>query len=213
MVILGIDPGLAHTGWGIVETRGSLCRARAYGCVTTLSSESLDRRLGQIFSEVDQVIRTYSPSQLAIEKIFFGENQRSAIATAHARGAAIAACAQGGLQVGEYTPMQIKQAVVGTGSADKRQVIYMVRRILALDHDPRPDHCADALAAAICHANLTRSQAVARDGAAVQMVEQERAQREHERALARQATAAATAAHAAGGSSLDRARQSRRCAS
>lgn len=213
MVILGIDPGLAHTGWGIVETRGSLCRARAYGCVTTLSSDSLDRRLGQIFSEIDQVIRTYSPSQLAIEKIFFGENQRSAIATAHARGAAIAACAQGGLQVGEYTPMQIKQAVVGTGSADKRQVIYMVRRILALDHDPRPDHCADALAAAICHANLTRSQAVARDGAAVQMVEQERAQREHERALAREATAAATAAHAAGGSSLDRARQSRRCAS
>lgn len=213
MVILGIDPGLAHTGWGIVETRGSLCRARAYGCVTTLSSDSLDRRLGQIFSEIDQVIRTYSPSQLAIEKIFFGENQRSAMATAHARGAAIAACAQGGLQVGEYTPMQIKQAVVGTGSADKRQVIYMVRRILALDHDPRPDHCADALAAAICHANLTRSQAVARDGAAVQMVEQERAQREHERALARQATAAATAAHAVGGSSLDRTRQSRRCAS
>lgn len=213
MVILGIDPGLAHTGWGIVETRGSLCRARAYGCVATSSADSLDRRLGQIFSEIDEVIRTYSPSQLAIEKIFFGENQRSAIATAHARGAAIAACAQGGLQVGEYTPMQIKQAVVGTGSADKRQVIYMVRRILALDHDPRPDHCADALAAAICHANLTRTQAVARDAAAVQMVEQERAQREHERALARQETAAATAAHVAGGPSLDRTRQSRRCAS
>jgi crossover junction endodeoxyribonuclease RuvC len=160
---------------------------------------------------VSKAIETFQPSQLAIEKIFFGENQRSAIATAHARGAAIVACARAGMEVGEYTPMQIKQAVVGTGSADKRQVIYMVRNILRLDHDPRPDHCADALAAAICHANLSHTMSVTRDAAAVQVLEQERAQREQERAMAREVTAAATAARANGGSPvMGRSRQSRR---
>ena len=195
MIILGVDPGLANTGWGIVETRGSMCRARAYGCVTTSSQEPIAQRLGTIFSELTGAIERYGPTQLAIEKVFFGENVRSAIATAQARGAAIVACAQAGLEVGEYTPMQIKQAVVGTGAADKRQVIYMVRNVLALDHDPRPDHCADALAAAVCHANLMRTQAIARDHAAVQMLEQEEAQLAADRAAAREATAAATAAH------------------
>jgi crossover junction endodeoxyribonuclease RuvC len=153
VIILGIDPGLAHTGWGGIETRGSVCRARAYGCVTTRSSEPIDQRLGTIYDEVARVIEAYRPTHLAIEKIFFGENVRSAIATAQARGVAIVACARAGLEVSEYTPMQIKQAVVGTGGADKYQVIYMVRHVLALDHDPHPDHAADALAAAICHAH------------------------------------------------------------
>jgi crossover junction endodeoxyribonuclease RuvC len=132
---------------------------------------------------------------LAIEKIFFGDNARSAISTAQARGAAIVACAQAGLEVGEYTPMQIKQAVVGTGGADKRQVIYMVRNVLALDHDPRPDHAADALAAAVCHANLIRTRAITRDVAAVQMLEQERAQEQADADARREITAAASAAH------------------
>lgn len=214
MIVLGIDPGLANTGWGVVETRGSVCRARAYGCVTTKASDSLDRRLGQIFDGVSEAIAAYSPTDLAIEKIFFGENQRSAIATAHARGVAIVACSRCGLQVGEYTPMQIKQAVVGTGAADKRQVIYMVRNILALDHDPRPDHCADALAAAICHANLTRTRGIARDVASVEVFAQERAQRELAREEARQVTAAASAAHVGGGqrdrNAVRHVRQSRR---
>ena len=161
MVILGIDPGLAHTGWGVVETRGPLARARAYGCVTTTSEEPIDVRLGRIYDQIASVIETYHPEHLAIEGIYFGENTRSAIATAQARGVAIVACARGGLSVGEYTPMQIKQAVVGTGSADKHQVTYMVRSILALDHDPRPDHAADALAVAVCHANLSRTAASA----------------------------------------------------
>lgn len=195
MIILGIDPGLAHTGWGIVETRGPICRARAYGCVTTKASEPIAQRLGAIFTQLSEAIEKYGPTQLAIEKIFFGENVRSAIATAQARGAAIVACAQAGLEVGEYTPMQIKQAVVGTGAADKRQVIYMVRNVLALDHDPRPDHCADALAAAICHANLMRTKAITRDKASVQMLEQERAQELADREEARAMTEAATAAH------------------
>jgi len=156
VIILGIDPGLAHTGWGVVETRGPLVRARAYGCISGTSDEPIDMRLGRIFREISQTIAAYGPTDLAIEKIFFGQNARSAIPTAQARGAAIAACAASGLVVGEYTPMQIKQAVVGTGSADKAQVIYMVRHVLALDHDPKPDHAADALAAAVCHAHLSR---------------------------------------------------------
>ena len=214
VIILGIDPGLANTGWGVVETRGSVCRARAYGCVSTSSSESIDRRLGKIYEGISEAIATYAPSQLAIEKIFFGENSRSALATAHARGAALVAAAEAGLELGEYTPMQIKQAVVGTGSADKRQVIFMVRNVLALDHDPRPDHCADALAAAICHANLTRTQRLTREGAAVQVFEQERVQRALDAAAARSVTAAATAARLADargeGSPLAHVRQSRR---
>lgn len=214
MVILGVDPGLAHTGWGIVETRGPMCRARAYGCVTTRASQPLAERLGAIYGELSEAIERFGPTQLAIEKIFFGDNVRSAMATAQARGVAIVACAQAGLEVGEYTPMQIKQAVVGTGSADKRQVIYMIRNVLALDHDPRPDHCADALACAVCHANLMRTQAITRDHAAAQVIEQERAQHAANREAARQLTAAATAAHR-GGAALDsnpvgHVRQSRR---
>ena len=195
MIILGIDPGLANTGWGIVETRGSLCRARAYGCVTTSSHDPIQERLGKIFNEISDAIERFGPTQLAIEKIFFGDNARSAISTAQARGAAIVACAQAGLEVGEYTPMQIKQAVVGTGGADKRQVIYMVRNVLALDHDTRPDHAADALAAAVCHANLIRTRAITRDVAAVQMLEQERAQEQADADARREITAAASAAH------------------
>ena len=96
MIILGIDPGLAHTGWGVVETRGSLVRARAYGCIASSADEPIDMRLGRIFREISQVIEAYGPTDLAIEKIFFGQNARSAIPTAQARGAAIAACAASG---------------------------------------------------------------------------------------------------------------------
>lgn len=163
MVILGIDPGLAHTGWGVVETRGPVCRARSYGCVVTQAHESIDLRLGRIYTELRRVIEKYGPTELSIEGIYFGENTKSAIATAQARGAAIVACSTAGLSVGEYTPMQIKQAVVGTGAADKHQVTYMVKNILALDHEPRPDHAADALAAAVCHANVSRTERLGKE--------------------------------------------------
>ena len=105
MVILGVDPGLAHTGWGIVETRGSVCRARAYGCVETKAHEPIDMRLGRIYDELSRVIQKYEPTALSIEGIYFGQNVRSAIPTAQARGAAIVACSKAGLTVGEYTPM------------------------------------------------------------------------------------------------------------
>lgn len=157
MVILGIDPGLANTGWGIVEERCGEVRCRAYGCIQTSVGSDLAARLQRIARELTAVVERYHPQEAAIEGIYFGVNVRSAIPTAHARGAAMVACSLCGVEVGEYTPMQIKQAVVGTGSADKFQVTYMVRTLLHLDHDPKPDHAADALACAICHANLRRT--------------------------------------------------------
>ena len=167
MIILGIDPGLANTGWGIVEERAGQCRARAYGCIQTSTGSDLAARLRHIADDLTAVVERYHPQEASIEGIYFGVNVRSAIPTAHARGAALVACSLCGVEVGEYTPMQIKQAVVGTGAADKFQVTYMVRNLLHLDHDPKPDHAADALACAICHANLRRTGALTR-GAYIQ---------------------------------------------
>ena len=167
MVILGIDPGLANTGWGIVEERGGEVRCRAYGCIQTSAGSDLAARLRRIADELSAVVKRYGPQEASIEGVYFGVNVRSAIPTAHARGAALVACSLCGVEVGEYTPMQIKQAVVGTGAADKFQVTYMVRNLLRLDHDPKPDHAADALACAICHAHLRRTDALTR-GAYVQ---------------------------------------------
>lgn len=166
MVVLGIDPGLANTGWGVIEERRGECRCRAYGCIHTSPDVDLASRLRRIVDELVSVVDRYQPHAAAVESIFFGANVRSAIPTAHARGAALVACSLAGVEVGEYTPMQIKQSVVGTGAADKHQVIYMVRSLLHLDHDPKPDHAADALACAICHANLQRT-AMASGGAYV----------------------------------------------
>lgn len=160
MIVLGIDPGLANTGWGVIEERKGQVRCRAYGCIQTSAGNDLAARLCRIADELHRVVDHYRPTEAAVEGIYFGANVRSAIPTAHARGAALVACALCGVEIGEYTPMQIKQAVVGTGSADKDQVIFMVRRLLQLDHDPRPDHAADALACAICHAHLRRTAAL-----------------------------------------------------
>ncbi len=167
IVILGIDPGLANTGWGIVEERGGEVRCRAYGCIQTSAGSDLPVRLRHIADELRQVVERYRPDEAAVESVYFGANVRSAIPTAHARGAALVAVSLCGVELGEYTPMQIKQSVVGTGSADKRQVTYMVRTLLHLDHDPHPDHAADALACAVCHAHLRRTGALTR-GAFVQ---------------------------------------------
>lgn len=159
-IIMGIDPGLANTGWGIVRSTGARIAPIAYGCVTTSNAHDLPMRLAIIHDNLLEIIDRYSPGCLSVEGIYFGANAKSAIPTAQARGAALVACACKGLEYGEYTPMQIKQAVVGTGSASKRQVQYMVRALLKLDHEPKPDHAADALAAAITHARLHRAHAI-----------------------------------------------------
>ena len=150
-VILGIDPGLAHTGWGVVRQDGPRLNCLAYGCVTTDAGQPLTQRLKKIFDQIGAVIDRFGPTCVGIETVWFGQNTTAAILTGQARGAALVACANGGLDVGEYTPNEIKLAVVGAGMAEKQQVQYMVRKLLNLDHTPEPDHAADALAAAICY--------------------------------------------------------------
>ncbi|MDR1015952.1 MAG: crossover junction endodeoxyribonuclease RuvC [Coriobacteriales bacterium] len=152
--IFGLDPGLAHTGWGVLEQSGSRLRAIAYGCVVTGPETEISLRLHQIFSEVSAAIERYAAREFAIETVYHKGNDRSAIATAEARGAALVAAGEAGLKVGEYAPAKIKSAVCGNGRADKRQVQFMVARLLGLQQEIKPDHCADALAAAICHAHL-----------------------------------------------------------
>ncbi len=154
MIILGIDPGLANTGWGVVERRGTSCRALAYGCITSKASEPLAQRLAQIHDELRAVIVRYSPAECAVESVYFGTNAKSAFATGQARGVALLATADAQLVLAEYSPVQIKSVVVGSGTADKNQITYMVRSLLALDHDPKPDHAADALAVALTHSAL-----------------------------------------------------------
>ncbi|WP_276917018.1 crossover junction endodeoxyribonuclease RuvC [Parvibacter caecicola] len=150
-IILGIDPGLAHTGWGVVEQRGARLSCVAYGCVATGADTPLAERLLKVHHQIGAVIERFRPSCVGIETVWFGQNVTAAFATGQARGAALVACAEMGLSVGEYAPNQIKMAVVGEGAADKAQVQYMVRQLLGLPSVPEPDHAADALAAAICY--------------------------------------------------------------
>ena len=150
-IILGIDPGLANTGWGIVHQVGPRLTCLAYGCVSTPTSMPLANRLAKIHEQIVAVAARYQPTCVGIETVWFGQNITAAFATGQARGAALVACANAGLDVGEFSPKQIKLAVVGTGAADKGQVQYMVKQLLSLDAVPKPDHAADALAAAICY--------------------------------------------------------------
>jgi crossover junction endodeoxyribonuclease RuvC len=159
VIILGIDPGLANTGWGVIEAVGSQFRCLAYGCITTEGSSPLPARLAVIHEGLNGIVARYGPSECAVEDVYFSNNAKTAFATGQARGVALLSA--GDLPVGEYGPGEIKLAVVGAGDADKRQVQYMVRIVLGLAEEPQPDHAADALAAAICHANTRTSAALA----------------------------------------------------
>jgi len=150
--ILGIDPGLRVTGFGVIEKRGQNLRYIASGCVRSNSGQSLPERIATLFSGVSEVIATYLPDEAGIEKVFVNINPQSTLLLGQARGAAIAALAVGNLPVAEYTALQIKQSVVGYGKATKEQVQHMVARLLRLSEPPRAD-AADALACAICHAH------------------------------------------------------------
>jgi crossover junction endodeoxyribonuclease RuvC len=156
VIRLGIDPGLANTGWGVIEKSGSKKRTLAYGCISTEARSDTATRLKLIHDGIAAVIERYRPSDLGIEAVYFGSNAKSALATGQARGAALVAAATRQLAVGEYSPTQIKQVIVGVGRAEKQQIQYMVKTLLALDHEPSPDHAADALAVALCHAQLRR---------------------------------------------------------
>lgn len=152
-VILGLDPGTASTGYGIVSVAGNHFKALGFGVVETRGDIPLERRLEQIFKEVGELLGRYRPEAAAVESLFFNVNVRTALAVGHARGVILLACSQGGCQIFEYTPQQVKQGVVGYGKASKQQVMEMVRVLLGLSEVPRPDHAADALGVAICHAN------------------------------------------------------------
>lgn len=150
-IVLGVDPGLANTGWGVVAQQGSRLSCVAYGCISTDAGTPLAQRLRIVHEQMGAVIDTYAPSCVGIETVWFGQNITAAFATGQARGAALVACAERNVDVGEFTPRQIKLAVVGTGTAEKEQVQYMVQKLLHLPRAPKPDHASDALAAAICY--------------------------------------------------------------
>ncbi len=160
MIILGIDPGLATLGFGIISKEGSKTKVLDYGIISTPKTDSLPIRLDKIYKGIITLINTYNPTHVAIEELFFNKNTSTAIAVAEARGVAILAGIHSNCRLFEYTPLQIKQAITGTGRAEKQQVQYMVKAILNLTKIPKPDDAADALAVALCHSqtNLFLSQ-------------------------------------------------------
>ncbi|MCL1895726.1 MAG: crossover junction endodeoxyribonuclease RuvC [Clostridiales bacterium] len=151
--ILGVDPGYAILGWGVVEYRASRYRLIGYGVFETDKDAPWPERLREIYSGLSGIVEEYRPGACAVEELFWGSNQKTAIKVGEARGAAVLACANAELPVYEYTPLQIKQALTGYGRAEKHQIQEMVRQVLGLETAPRPDDAADAVAAAICHAN------------------------------------------------------------
>lgn len=153
MRILGIDPGYAIMGWAVLDKKGNHFEAVDYGAATTDAGTEMPLRLQHLYSELCAVIAKYHPEEASIEELFFNTNAKTVIHVGEARGVAILACVNNGLRVNEYTPLQIKQALVGYGRADKKQVQEMVKAILNLDEVPKPDDTADAVAAAICHGN------------------------------------------------------------
>jgi len=153
MIILGIDPGLAIVGWGVVEYQGSKFRTLGYGSIETPAGMATEQRLALIYEGIGKLIETYHPEHIAVEELFFNTNQTTGIRVAEARGVIIMRAYQMGIKVFEYTPLQVKQAVVGYGRAEKKQVITMVTTLLALPKPPKPDDTADALAIAMCHAH------------------------------------------------------------
>ena len=153
MIVLGIDPGLAHTGYGVVQRRSGRLAALAGGVIETRSDLPAERRLAQIHLEVSDLILRHEPDAVALEELYFGQNARSAFAVGQARGVVMLAAGQRGIACSGYTPQQVKGAVCGTGRADKDQVGRMVQALLALPAPPTPDHASDALAVAICHVN------------------------------------------------------------
>ena len=157
MRILGIDPGLAIVGFGLIEAETGKMQMLQYGAVTTPAGLPLAARLVQLERDMEELIAQLRPEAIAGEELFFSNNITTGIAVAHARGIILCTAAKSGIPLFEYTPMQVKQAVVGYGLAEKRQVMDMVRRLLKLKAVPRPDDAADALALAICHARSATS--------------------------------------------------------
>ena len=157
MRILGIDPGIAIVGWGVLEQRGARFIPVDYGSIQTPAKTPIPKRLEMINRQLSEIIERYSPDRLAVEELFWNTNQKTGIAVAQARGVILLCAQQYGLEINEYTPLQVKQAVVGYGRAEKAQVIAMVTALLGLKSPPKPDDTADALAVALCNAHCGTS--------------------------------------------------------
>lgn len=151
MRILGIDPGLATIGWGVIESDAYRPKALAYGSLITPAGLKTEERLSMIYSGLADIIREHRPQQMAVEELFWNTNQTTGIRVAEARGVILLCGHKNGLEIAEYTPLQVKQAVVGYGRAQKKQVITMITMLLNLPAPPKPDDTADALAIAVCH--------------------------------------------------------------
>ena len=157
MVVLGIDPGVATVGFGIISETGGTPKYKSCGVITTPAGMRLALRLKQINDDVTELIKTFRPDAIAVEELFFNTNQKTALAVAQGRAAIILAGEEQGIPMFEYTPLQVKKAVTGYGRATKKQVMEMVKRLLKLEKIPKPDDAADALAIAICHARFANS--------------------------------------------------------
>ena len=153
MIVLGIDPGTASTGFGVVESAGSRLRLLSDGVIATRPDVALERRLAEIHARVGELLDAHAPEAIAIEELYFGANARTAFAVGQARGVVLLAAGQRAVPSRSYTPQQVKSAVCGSGRAGKDQVARMVARLLGLQAPPAPDHAADALAVAICDLN------------------------------------------------------------
>ncbi|MCM1565685.1 MAG: crossover junction endodeoxyribonuclease RuvC [Dehalobacter sp.] len=153
MLILGIDPGTAIMGYGLIEKNGQKLSPVTYSCWRTPSDLPMPDRLRMLYESLEDFLGEYSPDVMAVEELFFNRNTTTAITVGQARGVVLLSAARRNIEVSEYTPLQVKQAVVGYGKADKKQIQYMVRAILSLQETPKPDDTADALAIAICHAH------------------------------------------------------------
>jgi len=151
--IIGIDPGYAIVGWGILDFSGSRFGVVDYGAITTGADLDFSHRLGIIYDQLSAILEKHNPDGMGIEKLYFAKNVTTGIDVAQARGVILLAGQRRGLSLGEYTPLQVKQAVVGYGKAEKAQMMYMTKTLLNLPALPRPDDVADALAVAICHAH------------------------------------------------------------
>ncbi len=156
MIIMGIDPGFAITGYGVVKYEGNKFSVLDYSAITTGASMKFSDRLLVLYNELEKLIDKYKPDAISIEELFFNKNIKTALTVGHGRGVAVLAAAKSGIDIFEYTPLQVKQSVVGYGRAEKAQIQQMVKAILNLPAIPKPDDVADALAVAICHGNSHR---------------------------------------------------------
>lgn len=151
MRVLGIDPGIGRTGWGVVEAQGAKLKVQGFGCIETEANSPVPARLQIIYEEIRKLINEFKAEELGIEELFFNTNAKTALVVGQARGVVLLAAAQAGLPIGIYTPLQVKMALTGYGRAEKGQIGQMVKTLLGLEKIPKPDDTADALAIAITH--------------------------------------------------------------